>query len=383
MGSASLKGSTKSKGKIIRRKRKVKGTYEKCKIVDAYNMVKDGSASTRKAAKTFNIPYSTLNDKVHQRVPLESRMGPMPTFSLVEEHKLSSHLNNLAYVGYGYTKSEITRHASDYAISLGKRAADKPFSTRWYRSYQKRHPESELVVPFLLPNQKILCTSEEKISNYYEQLNCILFEYHGAPQRIFIMDEMDLKFEINYKYDTLTVIGAGNASGEKIPPYFVMVEGFDEEEDNTFIRKSQLVTKGFRNYLSDHFLNHVQMKENENIIVLYDGHKSHLSVDLIEWAKEQNVVLFVLPPQESCIVKTRNGGVFEAVVSSYEVEYKKLINKKHKFNSNLDVVAVAKKIYDKVVNPVALRSWLENAGVYPSRDARTVLEILESLNATS
>ncbi|XP_060573049.1 uncharacterized protein LOC132730980 isoform X1 [Ruditapes philippinarum] len=384
MGSASLKGSTKSKGKIRRRKRQFRGKYEKSKIVDAYNMVKDSGMSIRKAAKMFNIPRTTLFDRVKHKVDLDvTKPGPEPILTLEEERKLSSHLNNLAYVGYGYTQVDFTRHASDYAISLGKKAADKPFSKSWYIHYRRRHPESELVVPFLLQNRKDLCTSEEKISNYYEQLNCILFEYHGTPQRIFIIEEIDLEFEINEQRNILTIIGAGNAAGEKIPPYFVMVEGFDEEEDSTFIRKSQLVTKGFRNYLSDHFFNHVQMKENETIIVLYDGHKSHLSVDLIEWAKEQNIVLFVLPPQESCIVKTRKAGVFEAVVSGYEVEYKKLVNKKQKFYSNADVVAVATQVYDKVVNPVALRSWFENAGVYSSNEARTVLDILESVSAIS
>lgn len=32
------------------------------------------------------------------------------------------------------------------------------------------------------------------------------------------------------------------------------------------------------------------------VLVLYDGHKSHVSLGLEEWAREQNRVLFVLPP---------------------------------------------------------------------------------------
>ena len=33
------------------------------------------------------------------------------------------------------------------------------------------------------------------------------------------------------------------------------------------------------------------------ILALYDNHRIHISLDLIDWAKNNNIVLFVLPPQ--------------------------------------------------------------------------------------
>lgn len=41
---------------------------------------------------------------------------------------------------------------------------------------------------------------------------------------------------------------------------------------------------------------------DDTILVLYDGHHSHKSVDLVEWAKSCNIVLFVLPSHISYII---------------------------------------------------------------------------------
>ena len=53
----------------------------------------------------------------------------------------------------------------------------------------------------------------------------------------------------------------------------------------------------FTNYLKNHFLKYVQSRDSSvPILLLYDGHLSHVSLTLIEWARENNIILFVLPP---------------------------------------------------------------------------------------
>ena len=40
--------------------------------------------------------------------------------------------------------------------------------------------------------------------------------------------------------------------------------------------------------------------------VLYDGHKSHVSLGLIDWAKENHIILFVLPAHCSHLLQPMN-----------------------------------------------------------------------------
>ena len=51
----------------------------------------------------------------------------------------------------------------------------------------------------------------------------------------------------------------------------------------------------YRDYLKDHFIKFIRRREpHEYLLLIVDGHKSHISVDLIDWAKEQKIILFVL-----------------------------------------------------------------------------------------
>ena len=58
----------------------------------------------------------------------------------------------------------------------------------------------------------------------------------------------------------------------------------------------------FLKFLTDHFLQHTgipQIGNGEHVLLLYDGHKSHISSSLISWALEKSIILFVLPAHTS------------------------------------------------------------------------------------
>ena len=61
----------------------------------------------------------------------------------------------------------------------------------------------------------------------------------------------------------------------------------------------------FRTYLEDHFMPHIRRGnyDNQPILLLYDGHTSHVSPQLIEWANSNNLILFVLPAHTSHLLQ--------------------------------------------------------------------------------
>ncbi|KAH3800498.1 hypothetical protein DPMN_154131 [Dreissena polymorpha] len=48
----------------------------------------------------------------------------------------------------------------------------------------------------------------------------------------------------------------------------------------------------FETYLMVHFAKHASLDRSSQkpVLVLYDGHKAHLSLTLADWAKDHNVV---------------------------------------------------------------------------------------------
>ena len=93
-----------------------------------------------RAAKEFKVPLTTLRDRVDNRVSIDcTKTGPEPLLSQIEEAKLVKHLQDLASVGYGYTRAEVVSMATDYAIYLGKKQKnEKGLSMQWFYSFMER-----------------------------------------------------------------------------------------------------------------------------------------------------------------------------------------------------------------------------------------------------
>ena len=88
------------------------------------------------------------------------------------------------------------------------------------------------------------------------------------------------------------------------------------------------------------------------VLVLYDGHKSHISLPLIQWAKENHIILFVLPPHCSHLLQPLDiscFGPFEVSWNSTCHGYmresgRRVINR-------YDVCRLACKVYSNTLTP--------------------------------
>ena len=62
--------------------------------------------------------------------------------------------------------------------------------------------------------------------------------------------------------------------------------------------------------MENHLLKYLPERNAKNpVLLLYDGHKSHVNLDIIEWAK-QELVLFVLPAHTSHVLQPLDVGCF-------------------------------------------------------------------------
>jgi len=55
-----------------------------------------------------------------------------------------NHFKKMSILGYGYTQQEFVDVASQYAVQLGKRTADKPLSMKWIKGFLSRWPEMKV-----------------------------------------------------------------------------------------------------------------------------------------------------------------------------------------------------------------------------------------------
>lgn len=150
----------------------------------------------------------------------------------------------------------------------------------------------------------------------------------------------------------MTVIGAVNALGSAIPPFFVfpgqrmlpeLMEGKTVGASGTVTASGWSNSDVFRTYMKDHFLN-VQGRDGDPILVLYDGHRIHIALDLIEWARDNNIILFVLPPHCSHILQPMDRGCFGLLQITYNQECLTFSRKNHRTVTRYDVCGLVVKL---------------------------------------
>lgn len=147
----------------------------------------------------------------------------------------------MAKIGFGYNKTSIQYMAKDYADSLGKFVkAQKYLSDNWFYGFTSRWPYLKTVKPQKLSIARAKSASRDSIDRYYKELDDVLSANHlkDKPFKIFNIDETGVNTEhtppkivcqkdtvpqnvTSARSSTITVIAAGNAAGQSIPPYYI------------------------------------------------------------------------------------------------------------------------------------------------------------------
>ncbi|XP_065941319.1 uncharacterized protein [Magallana gigas] len=273
-------------------------------------------------------------------------MGPAPLLGQEEEAMLVSHLKAMASFGYGYTRKEVTNMASDYAIQLRKRTKQqKPLTLKWFRGFMKRWPDLKKGITL-----------------------------NHAPPHVESGTGDTPQAVTTGKSSTVTILGCGSASGVAIPPYFVfpgMRMRSELMEGSTPGAAGDVTESGWSNsviflqYLQSHFVHYVSGGLDEPVLLLLDGHRSHVSVAAVEWAKEHNIVLHVLPAHTSHSLQPMDVGCYGPLQKIYN----NLCHQKMRATSTVitkqDVCALACQAYSKALSAQNLQFAFRKCGIYP------------------
>ena len=151
----------------------------------------------------------------------------------------------MAKFGYGYSESEIIQISSHFINTLNKRPVNAPVTRGRYRHFLKRNPAIQAKEAKPIDIYWAKSATTKNITIYFENLDTCLQRYglKDKPEYIYNVDEKNFlpqskkkklvaarKRKILYSVQpprgkTTTVIGCGNAAGDRVPPYFVFCKG--------------------------------------------------------------------------------------------------------------------------------------------------------------
>ena len=281
--------------------------------------------SVNKAAKLSGVPRRTLDDRVKGRVAHGSRSGPRTVLTKEEEDALMAYLTYMAERGFPLTKKMVCAFAWAIAIRSGsghRFSANGP-SKQWWHNFKHRHPKLTLCKVDTLERSRAEAFNQDVVNQHFGLLKKVLID-HGimnCPRQLLNCDETFLPLnETKEKAATLknsktvysqsmgstehiTMLCAGSAAGAALPPMIIYPQSFPGGQyrfggpDDSVYAKSDsgwVDSELFFQWFTKIFLKFAVPERP--LLLLVDGHKSHVTLDLIDSARSNNVIIFASPP---------------------------------------------------------------------------------------
>ena len=121
-----------------------RGVYKKWNendMVRAVDSVLKKESSIRFAGKEYNIPKSTIADRISGRVLMGAVSGPNRYLNVQEEEELVHFLLECASIGYPRSRQEVISMVQRFLNDSG---IEKTVTHGWWESFCHRHPNVAL-----------------------------------------------------------------------------------------------------------------------------------------------------------------------------------------------------------------------------------------------
>ena len=122
----------------------------------------------------------------------------------------------------------------------------------------------------------------------------------------------------------------------------------------------------FDKYLKDQLSRLLPIRQDGYVLLLLDGHKTHLSTRLLEWAEQNKVIIHIIPAIASKILQSLNTGDDEQMSTT-------IINEQKKSSSNHSMFGMVIKAYQSACSIRNLQSSFARTGIYPLDENKILL----------
>lgn len=253
-------------------------------------------------------------------------------FNFVQELDLCRYLEKACKLNHGYTPKCGRELAYQYAVSLNIIYPEnwnkgQAASYDWlYAFLYIRHTHLSLrkVEPTSLSRSTAF--NKHNVSQFFDNLKSLYERFHFEPKDIWNIDETGIttvhtpkrviackgakqvsKVTSGERGELVTVCAAISASGNHIPPFMIfprknwqdrMLENAPPGTDGACYPSGWMTAENFVKYLK-HFKKHVRCSKENPCLIIFDNHDSHVSINSINFAKENGIHLLTIPPHTS------------------------------------------------------------------------------------
>lgn len=315
-------------------------------MAEACKSVEDGKG-LREASRQYCVPVETLRRRVNGTVELECKPGPATVFSKEVEDKICAYLISMADMGYGLSREMVMGTAYTIAEKTHRK---HPFTgdsagRSWLDGFRRRHPNLTIRTPQPLSYCRALCANEDIIGDFFGKLGGVYGKLNliSKPMQIYNADETGISivhkpgkviaqlgrrnvYSITSaeRGKTHTIMACVSASGYVLPPMMIYPRKRAVPDNckigavpNTLFRSSE---SGWMN--SDLFLEWFKffienIPPTRPVLLITDGHASHVSIEVIELCRANGIHLLCLPAHNTHILQALDVGVLKSFKSYF------------------------------------------------------------------
>ena len=362
--------------------------------------------SLRRAASEYQVNYRTLLRyvKIHREKGSLEKVGykkVRQVFPDEMEDDLVAYIKHAARIYNGVCPQELRVLAYKYAISNGLRIPDNWNHTGeagpdWMKSFMKRHPDISLRTPEATSIQRMANFNEQNVKSFFENLEKCLERGFG-PECIWNVDETGVTTvqrpprilaqtgmkqvgsAVSQERGTLvTVCCAVNALGNCIPPYFVFPRvhvqphwkltappgsGISDHPSAS----GWMTCENFMMYM-EHFVQYAKPSAEHPVLLIIDNHKSHISIEVINFAKDHHIALLSFPPHCSHEMQPLDKSVYGPFKTFVNQACDRWMREKENAGKSMsihNIPSVVSYAFPKAMTPTNITAGFRATGIYP------------------
>ncbi|CAG8801565.1 20005_t:CDS:2, partial [Cetraspora pellucida] len=310
--------------------------------------------STRSIAQDYGLSKATLRRAIKNNGPL-TRPGRAKILTDHEEEQLVSYCLAMQRLGFGLTKSGVNQYVMDI-VRRNRRPypfGENGLGQKWWKCFMNDHPELSF---------RIL-----------QALNEARFVIEPRLQKVLVKKSARQVHQVSYgsSHKHISLCPTISAAGTYILPLFIfkrnqtipgLLRGAPAGSVMGFTETGYMWESLFQKYI-EHFVSSIPSAHP--ILLILDGHKSHVNYISINFCYENNILLYTLPPHTTHILQPA-----ELPFATLKKTYNKECNM-FQFNKNGQLVTkymfaeILGSSYITTYTPTAICNAFRAMGIWP------------------
>jgi len=343
--------------------------------------------------------------KQHSKLPANSNLEqlscgytrPRQIFTDEEEDALAKYVKHAADIYFGLSPKEVRKLALGCAIEYQKKipvswVGNEMAGNGWFCAFLKRNSSISIRTPEATSIARAMSFNKQNVENF-KKLAEVFDRTKFQGYEIWNMDETGVTTVVKpskvvatkgvkqigavtsgERGTLVTVAVAVSASGNSILPMFIFPR---LQFKDHFIRDGPPGCIGAGNnsgwmteydFLTfmQHFVKNTRSSKDSPVLLLLDNHVSHISINIINYARDHGVVMLSFPPHCSHRLQPLDRSVygpFKRYVSTGQNMWMR--NNPGKRMTIYDIPSIVKQALPLAVTPVNITSGFKACGIYP------------------